>query len=31
VATYRWTCPECKHTGEYDSEKLERYRHASAK
>jgi hypothetical protein len=31
VATYRWTCPDCKHTGEYESEKLERYRHACAK
>ena len=26
-ATYRWTCPECSHQDDYESEDLERYQH----
>ena len=27
--TYVWTCPECSHKGNYDSEKLEHYQFPS--
>jgi hypothetical protein len=30
-ATYKWTCPACHHTGEYDTDTLERYRHPESK
>jgi len=27
TATYRVACPNCRHAGSYDSEKIERYQH----
>ena len=30
LATYRWTCTECGHKADYESEDLERYRHPCA-
>jgi hypothetical protein len=29
-AIYKWTCPACNHTSEYDTDSLERYRHPDA-